>query len=98
MIEMICGAYGAKGRLIRPSDGPFSLSAGEEKRLVSRGVARYVQAETPEPDEPDNGGGQEDNADPPPAEPEKPPKSKKPGKGKHEGDAPPDLSPEDPVE
>ncbi|MDE6837189.1 MAG: hypothetical protein K2P33_02200 [Acutalibacter sp.] len=43
MIEMICGAYGAKGRLIRPSDGPFTLSAEEERRLVERGVARYVR-------------------------------------------------------
>ena len=43
MIEMICGAYGAKGRLIRPSDGPFTLSAEEERRLVNRGVARYVR-------------------------------------------------------
>lgn len=43
MIEMTCGAYGAKGRLIRPADGPFTLSADEEKRLVQRGVARYVR-------------------------------------------------------
>ena len=43
MIEMTCGAYGAKGRLIRPSDGPFTLSAEEERRLVNRGVARYVR-------------------------------------------------------
>ncbi len=67
MVEMICGAYGAKGRLIRPADGPFSLSAEEEKRLVNRGVARYVReyAEpappAPPPDEPEESGGEETN-------------------------------------
>lgn len=96
MIEMTCGAYGAKGRLIRPADGPFTLSAGEEKRLVQRGVARYVQEKTAEPDEPDDESRQEDNSEPPPAEPKKPAKAKKPGNPKDE--TPPDLTPEDPVE
>ncbi len=64
MIEMICGAYGAKGRLIRPADGPFTLSADEEKRLVQRGVARYVRAyaepapHMPPPGEPEESGGE----------------------------------------
>lgn len=63
MVEMICGAYGAKGRLIRPADGPFSLSAEEEKRLVNRGVARYVREyvesvpPVPPPSEPEESGG-----------------------------------------
>lgn len=95
MIEMTCGAYGAKGRLIRPADGPFSLSADEEKRLVQRGVARYVREEAVEPLEPDEGG-QEEKSAPPPEEPKKPGKPKKPGNAKDE--APPELSPEDPVE
>jgi len=98
MVEMTCGAYGAKGRLIRPADGPFALSAEEEKRLVNRGVARYVREGTAEPDEPNHKGGQAEHAEPPPTEPEKPPKAKKPGKDKREEDAPPHLSPEDPVE
>lgn len=63
MIEMICGAYGAKERLIRPADGPFSLSAEEEKRLVERGVARYVQESVtdppgPSPSDPEESGGE----------------------------------------
>lgn len=95
MIQMVCGAYGAKGRLIRPADGPFSLSAEEEKRLVSRGVAQYVR-EAAGPSEPGSEGGQEENSEPLQPEPEKPPKSKKPSKAKAE-DAPPVLSPEDPV-
>lgn len=95
MIEMTCGAYGAKGRLIRPADGPFSLSANEEKRLVQRGVARYVQEKAAEPVEPDDEEGQEDDSVPPPEEPKKPAKAKKPGNPKEE--PPPDLSPEGPV-
>ena len=47
MIEMTCGAYGGKNGLIRPGDGPFSLSAEEEERLVRRKVARYVGAMPP---------------------------------------------------
>ena len=63
MVEMICGAYGAKGRLIRPADGPFSLSAEEERRLVNRGVARYVRESVtippgPPPSEPEESGGE----------------------------------------
>ena len=84
MVEMVCGAYGAKERLIRPADGPFSLSTEEEKRLVERGVARYVKEAEGEP------------AQPPQPEAKKPPKPKNPGKGK-DGEAPPDLSPQDPV-
>lgn len=95
MIQMVCGAYGAKGRLIRPADGPFSLSVEEEKRLVNRGVARYVGGAAG-PSEPGSEGGQEENPESPQPEPEKPPKAKKPGKPKAE-DAPPALSPEDVV-
>ncbi len=99
MIEMISGAYGAKGRLIRPADGAFSLTPAEEERLVGRGVARYVDTSPePEPPEPDpeefedrDGVGE---ADPDP-EPAKPSKPKKNNKSKQE--APPDLSPEDVV-
>lgn len=40
MIRMKSGVYGKK--MIRPEDGPFSLSAKEEARLVERGVAEYV--------------------------------------------------------
>lgn len=91
MVEMVCGAYGAKERLIRPADGPFSLSTEEEKRLVERGVARYVkEAEPPEPE------AEGEPAQPPQPEAKKPPKPKNPGKGK-DGEAPPDLSPQDPV-
>lgn len=90
MIEMVCGVYGGKGRLIRPSDGPFSLSPGEEKRLVGRGVARYVK-EAAEPQEPEG-----TLQEPPHLGPEKPMRAKKPGKGKNE-DSLPELSPEDPV-
>lgn len=99
MIEMTCGAYGAKGRLIRPADGPFTLSAEEERRLVQRGVARYVQEKAAEPDVSDKPGDesrQEDDSVPPPEQPKKPAKAKKPGNPKEE--TPPDLSPEDPVE
>ncbi len=93
MIEMICGAYGAKGRLIRPADGPFTLSSEEEKRLVERGVARYVQ-EAAAPPEPEREG---EPAEPPQPETENPPKPKKPGRQKPEAILP-DLTPEDPVE
>ena len=41
MIRMKSGVYGGKN-LIRREDGPFSLSAQEEARLVARGVAEYV--------------------------------------------------------
>ncbi len=90
MIEMICGAYGAKGRLVRPTDGPFSLSTEEEKRLVGRGVARYVTGGLSEPE------GKAESPEPPQPEMKKPPKQKNPGKEKSE-EAPPNLSPEDPV-
>ena len=50
MIQMKSGVYGAKNGMIRPEDGPFSLSEQEEARLVARGVARYVATEgTTEP-------------------------------------------------
>lgn len=51
MIKMICGVYGMRvkqphgGEMVkdvRPDDGPFSLTAVQEKRLVDRGVAVYV--------------------------------------------------------
>ena len=41
MIRMKSGVYGGK-KLIRREDGPFSLPAQEEARLVERGVAEYV--------------------------------------------------------
>ena len=67
MVEIIGGAYGANGRLIRPAAGPFSLSVEEEKRLVNRDVARYVReyAEpdppAPHPGESEESGGEETN-------------------------------------
>ena len=45
MIQMKSGVYGGKGGkdgMKRASDGPFTLSAEEEARLVTRGVAKYV--------------------------------------------------------
>ena len=45
MVQMICGVYGGRNGLKRPSDGPFSLTPAEEARLVARGVARYVLTE-----------------------------------------------------
>ena len=51
MIKMICGVYGMRikhpnGREeikgMGPDAGPFSLTAEQEKRLVDRGVAVYV--------------------------------------------------------
>lgn len=48
MIRMISGTYGGRDGLKRASDGPFSLPANEEARLVERGVAVYVgNVETP---------------------------------------------------
>lgn len=58
MIKMISGVYGmpvkhTDGRItverVGPEYGPFSLSPEQEKRLVDRGVAAYVQEPTPEP-------------------------------------------------
>ena len=112
MIEMTCGAYGAKSGLIRPADGPFSLSVEEEQRLVNRGVARYVQEQVepappvppvppvPPPGEPEgheDEGSKEDKAKLPQTEPEKPAKAKKPGKTHTDESALPDLTPEGPV-
>lgn len=59
MIKMISGVYGkpvtvngtTTVKAVSPKDGPFSLSPEQEKRLVSRGVAVFVQ----EPDEFDGG-------------------------------------------
>ncbi len=45
MIQMISGVYGGKKGMKRPGDGPFSLSAEEEKRLISREVAKPVGGE-----------------------------------------------------
>lgn len=42
MIQMTSGVYGTKHGMKRSNDGPFSLSAAEEARLVDRGVAKYV--------------------------------------------------------
>lgn len=51
MIKMTNGVYGAKDGMKRASDGPFTLSAEEEARLVERGVAEYVATtDDPAPD------------------------------------------------
>ena len=42
MIQMTNGVYGTKHEMKKAGDGPFSLSAAEEARLVARGVAKYV--------------------------------------------------------
>lgn len=42
MIKMICGATRVGNEIKRAGDDPFSLSPDEEKRLVKRGVAVYV--------------------------------------------------------
>lgn len=51
MIQMTSGVYGTKHGMKRSSDGPFSLPAAEEARLVNRGVAEYV-GEPVQQDEP----------------------------------------------
>ena len=60
MIQMINGTYGYNdnGRLIPKTskDGPFSLSAEKEKRLVDMGVAKYT-------DTPHAGGDDENTLD-----------------------------------
>lgn len=43
MIRLISGACRVGNKLMRPSDGSFALSQGEEAYLVSRGVARYAE-------------------------------------------------------
>lgn len=42
MIEIKCGTCGTSQGYKTASDGPLSLPAAEERRLVSRGVAAYV--------------------------------------------------------
>lgn len=44
MIRLISGACRVGNKLVRPADGPFALSEGEEEYLVSRGVAKYTEA------------------------------------------------------
>lgn len=51
MIRITNGVYGGKDGMKRASDGPFTLSAEEEARLVKRGVAEYVA--TPDDPAPD---------------------------------------------
>lgn len=50
MIKIISGVYGAK-QPKTPKDEPFSLSPGEEARLVRRGVAMYVSGTACAPSE-----------------------------------------------
>ena len=45
MIQITSGVYG--DGMKRASDGPFTLSAAEEARLVARGVAKYVTSAAP---------------------------------------------------
>lgn len=42
MIKITCGTCGTSKGFKTSGDGEFTLSADEEKRLVSRGVAEYV--------------------------------------------------------
>ena len=44
MIEMISGATRVGNRTYSPADGPIALDNAVEKRLVSAGVARYVES------------------------------------------------------
>lgn len=50
MIRMTNGVCGAKDGMKRASDGPFTLPAEVEARLVERGVAEYVTAPAPAPE------------------------------------------------
>ena len=46
MVKLISGACRIGNALFRPSDGAFSAPQAVEERLVRRGVARYVSADT----------------------------------------------------
>ena len=46
MVKLISGACRIGNVLMRPSDGAFSAPREVEERLVRRGVARYVSADT----------------------------------------------------
>ena len=101
-VKMIDGAYGQrvgrKTRLVRLGE-TCQVDDQEAARLVGLKVAAYVEekpeAVPPAPpmeDSEDVGSGETEKEPP-----KKPQKAKKPGKGKIEDEAPPDLSPEDPV-
>ena len=63
MIEMIAGVFGLpikdkSGKTLRikgmgPGDGPFSVSPEREAELVKKGIARYVEDSTADPDDTD---------------------------------------------
>ena len=42
MIRIICGTCGTSKGYMTEADGELTLPAAEEKRLVARGVAKYV--------------------------------------------------------